>query len=313
MAFKNIKIYDKGYLDVGKGHSIYYELSGNPKGKPVLFVHGGPGGGFSSNDKRYFNPKLFNIITFDQRGSGKSKPFASIKNNITNDLVDDIKKLLDFFGIKKAYLFGGSWGSTLCLVYAIKYPETVLGMVIRGIFLGTKEENDYFVYDARSSFPEEWEKMISLVPNKNRNNILKYYYKMMRSKNKNIRNKYRLAWATYEFSVSKLIFSEKKLKEIFKEINFESFSLIELHYLVNNCFLPKHYILKNAYKLNGISTVIVQGRYDNVCNPYMAYLLHKRIPKSKLYYTLAGHASSDPETEKVLIREINRFVKLRPR
>lgn len=311
MAFNNLKTYGKGYLDVGDGHSIYYELSGNPNGKPVLFVHGGPGGGFSEKDKRYFHPKLFNIITFDQRGSGKSKPFASIKNNRTDNLVKDIKKLLDFLGIKKTYLFGGSWGSTLCLVYAIKYPETILGMVIRGIFLGTREENDYFVYDARSSFPEEWEKMVELVPKKHRKNIMRYYYKMMMSKDKNTENKYRLAWATYEFSVSKLIFSEKKLKEIFKEVNFKSFSLIELHYLVNNCFLPKDYILKNARRLNGISTVIIQGRYDNVCNPYMAHLLHKRIPKSKLYYTLAGHASSDPETEKLLIKEINRLGRLK--
>src|SRR3989344_5899388 len=309
MVYHNIKTYKKGYLDVGNGHSIYYELSGNPKGKPVLFVHGGPGGGFSWHDKRFFDPKLFNIITFDQRGSGRSKPSGSIKNNGTHNLVEDIKKLLDFLRIKKTYLFGGSWGSTLSLVYAIKYPETVMGMVIRGIYLGTKEENDYFVYDARSSFPDKWENMIKLVPEGR--NPLKHYFNMTRSGDRKTSRKYKLAWCTYEFSVSKLVFTEQKLKEILKEINFESFSLIELHYLTNNCFLPKDYILKNACRLDNIPTVIIQGRYDNVCDPYMAYILHKNINNSKLHYTLSGHSASDPETEKLLTREINKLGRLK--
>src|SRR3989344_2945767 len=232
MVYKNIKVYKMGYLDVGESNKIYYELSGNPKGNPVISIHGGPGGGFSRNDKRFFNPKWFNIITFDQRGAGKSRPFASIKNNTTFRLADDIKKLLEHLRINKIILFGGSWGSTLGLVYAIKYPETVKAVVIRGIFLGNKEENDYLIYNAKDTYSE--------------------------------------AWAEYEFSVSKLVSNEKKVRELLKKIKYEAFSKIELHYLINNCFLPKDFILKNAYRLRSIPITIVHGRYDNVCPPISA-------------------------------------------
>ena len=309
MIYAKIRTYRKGYLDVGDGHKLYYELSGNRRGKPILFVHGGPGGGFTKKDKRFFNPKKFNIITFDQRGSGKSKPFASLKNNTTFKLVKDMKKLLDFLGIKKTYVFGGSWGSTLSLVYAIKYPETVLGMVIRGIFLGDKEENDYFVYGARGLYPEAWERMASLVTSKNRNDIIGYYLKKMMSMDREVRKKYALEWARYEFSVSSLKYSEKKVRGLLKTIRYEAFSIIELYYLKSNCFLPRNYILKNVSKFR-FPVSIVHGRYDAVCKPESAYELNKRIKGSKLYFTLAGHSASDPENEKRLVKEMDRFSKL---
>ena len=307
MVYKNIKVYKMGYLDVGESNKIYYELSGNPKGNPVISIHGGPGGGFSRNDKRFFNPKWFNIITFDQRGSGKSRPFASIKNNTTFRLADDIKKLLEHLRINKIILFGGSWGSTLGLVYAIKYPETVKAVVIRGIFLGNKEENDYLIYNAKDTFPEAWVKMIRLVPEKYRKNIMKYYLRMILSKDRKISKRYSYAWAEYEFSVSKLVSNEKKVRELLKKIKYEAFSKIELHYLINNCFLPKDFILKNAYRLRSIPITIVHGRYDNVCPPISAYKLHRRIPSSRLIFTIAGHSASDEETEKVLIREMDKL------
>ncbi len=310
MAYKNIRTYKKGYLDVGEGYRIYYELSGNKKGKPVLFVHGGPGGGFSKKDKRFFNFKIFNIITFDQRGSGKSKPFASIKNNTTFKLVEDIKKLLDHLGIKKIILFGGSWGSTLSLIYGIKYPETVRAMVIRGIFLGTREENDYFNYKVKDHYPEAWYKMINLVPKRYQNKLMDYYFKQMKSKNKKISKKYTKAWATYEFSVSKLEYSEKKVKELLKDIKYEAFSLIELHYLINDCFFPRNYILKNVKKIK-CPVYIVHGRYDLVCPPLSAYLLHKKIRNSRLYFTIAGHSSGDSENEKMLINEMDKLGKIK--
>lgn len=306
MVHKGIRTYRKGYLDVGDGHRIYYELSGNRKGKPVLFVHGGPGGGCSEKDKRFFNPKKFNIITFDQRGSGKSKPFASIKNNTTFKLVKDMRKLLRFLGIKKVILFGGSWGSTLSLVYAIKHPETVLGMVVRGIFLGNKEEDDYLVYGARKIYPEAWERMASLVPNRNRKDIMAYYLKNMKSKDKRVRKRYSLEWARYEFSVSSLKYSEKKVKELLKIIKYEAFSIIELHYLTNECFLPKNYILKNVGKFR-FPVSIVHGRYDIVCEPLSAYELSKKIKNCRLFFTLAGHSTSDSESEDILVKEMDRF------
>lgn len=308
MVYKNIKIYKRGYLDVGDGHSIYYELSGNKKGKPVLFVHGGPGGGFSRNDKRFFNPKIFNIIAFDQRGSGKSKPFASLYKNTTFKLVSDMRKLLKFLSIKKTYIFGGSWGSTLSLVYAIKYPETVLGMVIRGIFLGSDDENYYFNYLARDHYPEAWDEMIDIVPSRKRNNFMKYYYDKITSKDRKIRLKFTRAWAKYEFSVSKLRSEEVNLKKLFKQIKHEAFSLIELYYLTNQCFLAKGYILKNAHKIK-CPVSIVHGRYDLVCKPLSAHELHKKIKNSKLYFTISGHSASDKENEEILIKEMNRIVR----
>ena len=308
MSYKKIKTYKKGYLKVDKEHEIYYELSGNPKGKPVLFVHGGPGGGFLEEDKRYFNPKFFNIINFDQRGAGRSKLFASIKNNTTFDLVNDIKKLIDFLKIKKVILFGGSWGSTLSLVYAIKHPETVSGMVIRGIFFGSEAENHFFIYEAQNIFPEVWEKMASLVPKSHQKKIPEYYYKMMKSKDKKIRKKFTLAWAIYELSISKLKSSESEVKQFLKKFKFEAFSIIELHYLTNHCFLPKDYILKNTHRIKDIPVSIVHGRYDHVVRPLSAYQLHKKLPKSKLYFTFAGHSAFEKETEKRLVKEMDKLV-----
>lgn len=310
MAYKKIKTYKKGYLNIGDNYKIYYELSGNPKGKPVLFVHGGPGGGFREKDKRFFNPKLFNIITFDQRGAGKSKPFASIENNTTSKLVEDIRKLLKFLRIKKVIIFGRSWGSTLSLVYAIKYPKSVVRLILSGIFLGTKEDNDYFIYNSRHIFPEVWEEMISLVPEKNRNNIYEYYFNMIKSRDKKISKKYGRMWAKYESSISKLKYSENEVIKSIQKMKL-NLSLIELYYIVNNCFLPKNFILKNAYKLNHTPVSIVHGRYDIVCSPLNSYKLHKKIKNSKLYYTLGGHSSSDKETEERLVKEMDKLGKLK--
>lgn len=307
MVYKKIKTYKKGYLKVNKEYEIYYELSGNPLGKPVLFVHGGPGGGFLEEDKRYFNPQFFNIIHFDQRGAGRSKPFASISNNTTFDLVNDMKKLLDFLKIKKVILFGGSWGSTLSLVYAIKHPETVSYMVLRGIFFGSEAENHFFVYESQNTFPESWEKMANLVPKIHRNKIPEYYYKMMKSKDKKISKKYTLAWAIYELSISKLQSSENEIKRFLKKFKFESFSIIELHYLRNQCFLSKDYILKNIYRIKDIPISIVHGRYDHVARPFNAYQLYKKLPKSKLYFTFAGHSAFEKETEERLVKEMDKL------
>lgn len=306
MVYKNAKMYDNGYLDVGDGHSIYYELCGNQKGKPVLFVHGGPGGGIRKKQRRFFNPKKFNIIMFDQRGSGKSKPFASIKNNTTFELVSDMRKLLGHLGIKKVILFGGSWGSTLSLVYAIRHPETVSGMVISGIFLPSKSDIDYFVNNAGDRVPEEWNRLISQVPLKNRGDIIGYYYKMMQSKNKKLRKRFVKEWARYELSIASLKPSEKKIMKAMKEIKIEAFSLIEMHYLKNNCFMPKDFILKNVNKLK-MPVIMIHGRYDNVCSPVSAYVLHKKLKNSKLYFTIAGHSASDKENEERLVSEMNKM------
>ncbi|HLD98024.1 MAG TPA: prolyl aminopeptidase [Candidatus Nanoarchaeia archaeon] len=311
--FKPAKTYKSGYLDVGEGHQIYYELSGNPKGKPVLYIHGGPGGGFSENAKKFFNPKVYNMIHFDQRGSGKSKPFASIKHNTTAFLVRDMKNILDFLGIKKVILFGGSWGSTLSLVFAITYPHMVKAMVLRGIFLASKKENDYFTYESKAMYPEVWNKFASLVPEKviRQRKIEEYYYSMITHSDKKIRDKFTLAWAEFEFSLSKLRYSKEYVEESIKEVKPDAFSTIELHYLVHKCFLPEDFILKNAAKISHIPTALVQGRYDCVCSPSAAYALHKKMKNSKIYFTISGHSSGDLENETQLIAEMKKLEKMK--
>lgn len=311
--FKPAKAYQSGYLDVGEGHQIYYELSGNPKGKPVLYVHGGPGGGFSQNAKKFFNPKVYNMIHFDQRGSGKSKPFASIKHNTTAFLVRDMKKLLDFLEIKKVILFGGSWGSTLSLVFAITHPEMVKAMVLRGIFLASKKENDYFTYESKIMYPEVWQKFASIVPEKyiKARKMEEYYYKMITHSDKKVRDKFTLAWAEFEFSLSKLKYSKEFVDESIKEVKPEAFSTIELHYLVHRCFLPEDFILKNSNKIANVPTALIQGRYDCVCSPLAAYALHKKLKNSKIYFTIAGHSSGDPENEAQLILEMKKLEKMK--
>ncbi|ENO12282.1 prolyl aminopeptidase [Thermoplasmatales archaeon SCGC AB-539-C06] len=307
MVYKKIKNYKKGFLDVGEGHSIYYELSGNPDGKPVLFIHGGPGAGFFYQDKQFFNPKIFNIITFDQRGAGKSKPFASLDNNNTNLLVNDINKLLTMLHIDRVFLFGGSWGSTLSLVYAIRNPDRVAAMVLRGIFLASKEEEEYMFYGARHVFPEVWETMARLVPDSHKKRILEFFYEMVLSQDAQIRSKFARAWETYEISISKLKYSKRVVNNFLKMIKYEASARIELHYLVNQCFIPKDYILRNTEKLKGIPVSIVHGRYDHVASPLSAYMLHKKLPDSSLYYTLAGHSAYDTDTTKRLVKEMDKL------
>ncbi|VVB80780.1 2-succinyl-6-hydroxy-2,4-cyclohexadiene-1-carboxylate synthase [uncultured archaeon] len=302
--FPSRKPYRKGYLAVGDGHELFYALYGNPKGSPVLFVHGGPGGGCGKHAYQYFNPKLFNILTIDQRGAGKSRPFSGMRANTTQKLVQDLHKFLKFLKIRKTFVFGGSWGSCLSLCYAIKYPETVLGMVLRGIYLGSRYENDYSLKGyGRTHFPEVWERFVSFVP-KGRNPS-KFYWKMMNSKNPKIARKYCYEWAMYEGNMLHLEYNPEKTAKDYRGRWFIPLARFEAKYLMNDCFLPKDYILKNCHKIQHIPCSIVHGRYDFVCTPEMAYVLHKNLPKSKLFFVTAGHAVSDPAVRDALMREIH--------
>ncbi len=307
--YPKIKPYKKGYVKVSNNHRLYYELCGNPKGQPVLFLHGGPGAGFTERDRRFFNPKLFNIILFDQRGSGKSKPFAILKSNTTPKLVQDIRKILKFLNIKKVFLFGGSWGSALALVYAIRYPESVLGMVLRGIYLCRPEDDKHYLNNVKYFNPEAWHRLTAIVPKTYKNNILAYYHKQMLSKNKKIRNNFTFEWAYYEISISKLKITHKQIVETLKNFSYKSMAPLEVFYLKNQCFLPSNYILKNARKIKNIPSSIVHGRYDLICPPKAAYELYKKLKKAKLYFVTAGHSVSEKEIQNRLILEINKFVK----
>lgn len=307
---KTKKPYKTGFLEVSDGNRLYYELCGNPNGKPVLFVHGGPGAGFHESVKEFFNPEVWNIILYEQRGAGRSTPFATLENNTTQKLVEDINVLLRFFSIEKTFLFGGSWGSTLSLVYAITYPKTVTGLVLRGIWLATKEDRNHYSNGGVEKFyPEVWERFINLVPYKKRNKADEYYLTQMNSADNDIKEKYTYEWAYYETSLLRLRSNHTQVKQDMSEFNYHSLAPLEAYYISNNCFIPENFIIDNAGKLSGIPTTIVHGRYDLICPPINAYYLHKAIKDSKLIYTIAGHAGNDEENKKVLIEEMERFGK----
>ena len=305
-----INPYRKGYLDVGDCHTLYYELCGNPKGRPVLYLHGGPGAGISPKDRQYFNPRKYNIILFDQRGSGKSKPFALTKNNTTWKLVEDINKLLEHVGIGKVFLFGGSWGSTLALVHAINYPEKVTGMLLRGVFLSLDEDfKDFFGGFSAKVFPDAWERFLSFVPKVQRKNPVPYYIRQMNSKDKKIQNCYAREWSTYELTMLKLDMKQKTMNKYLKRLSYRSMAPLEAHYLNQHCFLSENYILKNCHRLK-MPIVIVHGRYDAICTPESSWKLHKALPQSKLYFTISGHNPADAVMAEKLVEEMDKFARI---
>ncbi|MCE6056872.1 Putative proline iminopeptidase [Mycoplasmopsis agalactiae] len=273
--------YESGYLKTEDGmHEIYYEVSGNPDGIPVLYIHGGPGAGCNENSRRLFNPKAYKIVLFDQRGCGKSKPSMSLINNTTWFLINDIEMLRKHLKIDKWMLFGGSWGTTLALCYAINHPDRVSHIVLRGLFLGTKHDLIWLYQDGANRMnPVDFERYIDLVPVDKRNDVINYYHKLMNDSDPNIRIKALNEWARWESVNVKLLggdFDETDIKA-----NSE-IALIENHYFVNNCFFEEGYILNNIHKIKHISADIIHGAYDLICQPYGAYLVHKNMPNSTL-------------------------------
>lgn len=301
-----VRPYHKGFLTLGEGpHELYFEECGNPKGEPILFLHGGPGAGCDKTDRRFFDPKKWRIILFDQRGSGRSKPFASLYKNTTRHLVFDIKLLLGHLGVSRATLFGGSWGSTLALVYALKYPDTVKGMILRGIFLAERAEcGDYLDGTIDSRFPEVREHFLSRVPKSARLNPAEYYYVQMTSGSSQRRKRFAYEWTRYELARMRL--QPKSEAELDKEIRsfpYESLAVLEAYYIRNFCFLEDGYILKNVRRLPQVPISIIHGRYDDICPVENAFRLHKVLPHAELQVVVAGHASTDPEIQKKLVLE----------
>jgi len=304
-SLKNIPSYQQGYLPVSDGHELYYELYGNPKGIPVIFLHGGPGSGFSDSDKAFFDKRRYHVLFFDQRGSSKSKPFGSIVNNTTQYLVKDINRLLDFVKFGKVYVFGGSWGSTLALVYAIHHPERVSGLILRGIWLANRYAIDHYIGGGiREFFPEVWERFAKLV--KKGEKPVDYYLKQMLSADKSISDQYAYEWAWYEMS----FYTIRKIEHteaIMDTFSYKSMAILEAHYIKNNCFISEDFILQNADKIKNIKTTIVQGRYDFICPPIQAFRLHAALNHSKLNIMNAGHSGYDPENFKMLKSELKRI------
>ena len=306
-----IEPYNHGYLQVSGGHDIYFEQCGNPQGSPVLYVHGGPGAGCDADDRRFFNPEKYRVILFDQRGCGRSKPFGETSFNTTQHLVSDMELLMREFRVERAKVFGGSWGSTLAAVFAIKHPEMVTHLILRGIFLGNEEEvrNSYITGSVVSLiYPELWERYLSHVPEERRDDPPAHYTEMMGSPDPLIRTFYAYEWARFENALLHLKpQSDAELDEEMRQEPFEALSLLELHYMRNGCFMEDDYIIKNADKIkHNIPTHIVQGRYDIVCPPKSAYRLWLALDKKpEIHWVLAGHSKSDPETQSKLIEIVD--------
>lgn len=302
--------YAKGHVSVGDGHRLYFERCGNPRGVPAVFLHGGPGTGFVEKHKALFDFKRFDVLFFDQRGAGRSTPYGSTKHNTTWDLVDDITFLLDKFGIKKAVIYGGSWGSTLALVYAIKHPERVAGLVLRGIYLSNRDGAKYYLQGGVANFaPEAWERFVAMVPKKNRKDVAGYYRRMCASKNKTVRRNFCYEWSRYEMSIVALKVDLKQIDEMMKEYSFESLAILESHYITRDCFLPPNYILKNAAKLSRFPVAIVHGRYDLICRPIEAWQLHQKVKGSRLHFVIGGHAALEPAVKRMLKNELKRVAR----
>ena len=293
--FPALEPFDKGFLKVSDIHKIYWERSGNINGKKILVIHGGPGGGSQPRYRRYFDPKKFDIIQFDQRGCGLSEPFSELKENTTNDLVNDIEKLRVKLKIEKWNLFGGSWGSTLSLVYAIKNPSRVSTLTLRGIFLCRKFELLWFYqYGASEIFPDEYEKYISVIPISFRENLIKAFYQYLTSTDISLRRKAANAWTNWELSTSHLLKKEVKLNINSYNSFSDAFARIECHYFINNIFLEDNFILNNIKLIKSLPTTIIQGRYDIVCPMRSAWDLHKKLENSKLIIVPdSGHSMSE--------------------
>lgn len=299
-------INDKGFLDVGNGHSIYWEDWGNPKAKPIFSLHGGPGTGFGDSHKTLFDPKKHRVIFHDQRGSKRSTPFAEIKNNTTQDLIADIERLRTKLGIEKMYIFGGSWGSTLSLLYTIAHPENVEKIVIWSVFLARQFEVD-FVNEGypKYFFPAAWERFISLVPEDHRktgDSVMRYYAQNIHSSDQETATKFANEWSLWESTLVSINYDPAFIeKEVLEDKNNTAVAKLETHYFLNKCFVPENYIFDNISKIKHIPGVLVQGRFDMCTPPVSAHDFSKAFgDRLSLLWVNSGHLRSDPEMHAAL-------------
>ncbi|MBD1822285.1 prolyl aminopeptidase [Cyanobacteria bacterium FACHB-DQ100] len=305
-----IEPYQSGMLPVSDLHTIYYEQSGNPNGKPVVFLHGGPGGGTISIYRQYFDPEKWRIILFDQRGAGKSTPHAELRENTTWDLVGDIEKLRSHLQIDRWVVFGGSWGSTLSLAYSQTHPNRCLGLILRGIFLLRRKEILWFYQEGASwIFPDAWEQYLAPIPPEERDDMVSAYYRRLTSDDAEIRAIAAKAWSVWEGSTSRLIV-DPNLQSKFAQDDFaEAFARIECHYFINRGFFETDdQLLQNCDRIAHIPTVVVQGRYDVVCPMASAWDLHQALPKAEFIVVPdAGHSMMETGILSALVDATDRF------
>jgi proline iminopeptidase len=308
--YDSIEPYDGGMLVVSPVHTIYYEQCGNREGQPVVFLHGGPGGGVVPEYRRFFDPAHYRIVLFDQRGSGKSKPHASLEDNTTWHLVSDIEKLREHLGIDSWMVFGGSWGSTLALAYAQTHPQRVRSLVLRGIFLCRPQEIRWFYQEGASAiYADVWEEFLRPIPVEKRGDMLGAYHRRLTSEDEAVRVEAARAWSIWEGSTSKL-FPDPDFISHFGDSTFAlAFARIECHYFMNNAFFETdNYLIENVDKIRHIPAVMVQGRYDVVCPMTSAWDLHRAWPEAELKLIPdAGHSAMEPGIVNALVEATDRL------
>jgi proline iminopeptidase len=311
--YPSIAPYHTGMLPVSDLHTLYFEQVGNPDGKPILFLHGGPGGGCDPFHRRYFDPQKWRVVLFDQRGCGRSTPYAELKDNTTWDLVSDIEKLRSHLGIERWAIFGGSWGSTLALAYSQAHADRCVALILRGIFMMRPKELRWFYQEgANYLFPDAWEDYLKPIPLEERHDLIAAYYRRLTSPDPAVRRVAAVAWSVWESRTSKLS-PDPFLEQRFGQGNFaDAFARIECHYCMNNGFFEQEdQLLQNVDRIRHIPTVIVQGRYDVVCPPISAWELHKAWTESDLVLVPdAGHSATEPGIRSALLGATDRFAHL---
>lgn len=304
-----IQPYQQAWLPVGDRHQLYYEQSGNPNGKPVVFVHGGPGGGCSPIHRQFFDPSVYRIILFDQRGSGQSKPHACLEQNTTQHLLADMEQLRLHLKLDQWLLFGGSWGATLSLLYAQTYPQQVLGLILRGIFLCRDQDIDWFYqYGASLLLPEYWQDYLAPIPKNQRNQLVSAYYQQLTGDDELARMRAAEAWSVWEGRASSLTPQADILAHFADPHHALAMARIECHYFMHKAFLRKNQLLEDAHTLANLPSIIIHGRYDLVCPVEQAYALHQAWPNAQfIICPQSGHSAFEAEIIDALVKATDQF------
>lgn len=300
--FPQIEPYDTGMLALDSRHSLYWEASGNPEGQPVVFLHGGPGAGASPDHRRFFDPEHYRIVIFDQRGAGRSTPLGELADNTTQHLVADIERLRESLNIERWHVFGGSWGSTLGLAYAQAHPQRVKALILRGIFLCSRQEIDWFLYGMKQFFPENWQSFVEVIPEAERADLLSAYHRRLSDPDPEVHLPAARAWSIYEGSCSTLTPSVETVNAFGEDRMALGIGRIEAHYFANRAFLAENQLLDNLDRIRRIPAVIIQGRYDVICPVATADRLHRAWPEADyLVVPDAGHSAMEPGIRRALV------------